>query len=132
MKTQKYDAIVLSSGDEKAAQAKYLELFKNAPLPDDEIMANMGLFLSSKSLSRLLFFYEMYQKIVDTHGIIVECGVRWGQTLSTLAALRGIFEPFNRHRKIVGFDTFDGFRGMSEEDGKLCKCVDGSFGVAPE
>ena len=48
--------------------------------------------LSSKALSRVLFFYEIYKKIINTHGIIVEFGVRWGQTLSILSALRGIFD----------------------------------------
>jgi hypothetical protein len=130
IKTQKHDAIVLSSQSEKELQRKFVELFKGAPLPDDEILPNLGLFLSSKSLSRVLFFYEIYKKILHTHGIIVEFGVRWGQTLSILSALRGIFEPFNRHRKIVGFDTFAGFKGMSDKDGALCKTVDGSFSVS--
>ena len=130
IKTQKHDAIVLSSQSEKELQRKFVELFKGAPLPDDEILPNLGLFLSSKSLSRVLFFYEIYKKIIHTHGIIVEFGVRWGQTLSILSALRGIFEPFNRHRKIVGFDTFSGFKGMSDKDGALCKTVDGSFSVS--
>jgi len=130
IKTQKHDAIVLSSQSEKELQRKFVELFKGTPLPDDEILPNLGLFLSSKSLSRVLFFYEIYKKILHTHGIIVEFGVRWGQTLSILSALRGIFEPFNRHRKIVGFDTFAGFKGMSDKDGALCKTVDGSFSVS--
>jgi len=130
IKTQKHDAIVLSSQSEKELQRKFVELFKGAPLPDDEILPNLGLFLSSKSLSRVLFFYEIYKKVLHTHGIIVEFGVRWGQTLSILSALRGIFEPFNRHRKIVGFDTFAGFKGMSDKDGALCKTVDGSFSVS--
>jgi hypothetical protein len=130
IKTQKHDAIVLSSQSEKELQRKFVELFKGAPLPDDEILPNLGLFLSSKSLSRVLFFYEIYKKILHTHGIIVEFGIRWGQTLSILSALRGIFEPFNRHRKIVGFDTFAGFKGMSDKDGALCKTVDGSFSVS--
>jgi len=130
MKTQKHDAIVLSSQNEKDAQRRFTKLLKATPLAEDELLANLGLFLTSKTLSRLLFFHEMYRKIVDTHGIICEFGVRWGQTLSLLSALRGIYEPFNRHRKIVGFDTFAGFRGMSEEDGAACKCTDGSFSVS--
>ena len=103
MKTEKYDAIVLSSSVEKDAQGKFVDLLKSSPLPDDEIFANLGLYLTSKNLSRLLFFYEIYKKIIHTHGVIVEFGVRWGQTLSIFSALRGIFEPFNRHRKIIGF-----------------------------
>jgi len=132
MKTEKYDAIVLSSASEKDALKTFTTLLKQTPLPDDELLANLGLYLTSKSLSRLLFFYEMYKKIVHTHGVIMEFGVRWGQTLSVMAALRGIFEPFNRHRKIIGFDTFAGFKGLSEKDGKLCQNKDGSFAVAPE
>jgi hypothetical protein len=130
IKTQKHDAIVLSSQSEKDLQLKFVEMLKQAPLPEDELLANLGLFLSSKSLSRILFFYEIYRKIINTHGVVMEFGVRWGQTLSLLSALRGIFEPFNRHRKIIGFDTFAGFKGMSDKDGKLCKTTDGSFSVS--
>lgn len=131
MKTQNHDAIVLSSSSEKDAQKQFTALLKSTPLPDDELLPNLGLYLSSKGLSRLLFFYEIYQKILHSHGIIAEFGVRWGQTLSTMSALRGILEPFNRHRKIVGFDTFAGFKGFSEKDGRLCQSKDGSFSVAP-
>ncbi|OGM62434.1 crotonobetainyl-CoA--carnitine CoA-transferase [Candidatus Woesebacteria bacterium RIFCSPLOWO2_01_FULL_39_23] len=130
MKTEKHDAIVLSSSDEKEILKNFIQHFKNAPLPDDEMLSNLGLFLSSKSLSRILFFYEIYKKIIHSHGIIAEFGVRWGQTLSIMSVLRGIFEPFNRHRKIVGFDTFEGFKGMSEKDGKRCQCGNGSFSVS--
>jgi Methyltransferase domain len=130
MKTEKHEAIVLSSQSEKDAQGAFTRLLKETTIPDDELLANLGVFLTSKTLARVLFFNEIYKKIVNTHGIIVECGVRWGQTLSLLSALRGIYEPFNRHRKIVGFDTFAGFIGMSEKDGEQCKCTDGSFSVS--
>ena len=132
MKTRRHDAIVLSSSSEKNAQARFMELLKSSPIPDDELLANLGVYITSKNLSRLLFYYEIYQKILHTHGVIIEFGVRWGQTLSLMSALRGIFEPFNRHRKIVGFDTFAGFSGMCEKDGRKCKCSDGSFGVTPD
>ena len=48
----------------------------------------------------------------------MEFGVRWGQNLSIFSALRGIYEPFNRHRKIIGFDTFKGFPSIHSKDGK--------------
>jgi hypothetical protein len=93
-------------------------------------LPNLGVYLTSKTLSRILFFQHIYQLILNTHGVVMEFGVRWGQTLSVLSALRGIYEPFNRHRKLIGFDTFAGFRGLSSEDGSLCKCSDGSFSVS--
>jgi hypothetical protein len=130
IKTEKHDAIILSSDDEKSVLKRYVGCLRAAPLPDDELLPNLGLFLTSKNLSRILFFYEIYKKIVHSHGIIVEFGVRWGQTLSLMSAMRAIFEPFNRHRKIVGFDTFEGFKGLCEKDGKLCKCQNGSFSVS--
>ena len=75
---------------------------------------------------------KIYKKIVFSHGIIVEFGVRYGQTMSLLSALRGIFEPFNRHRKIIGFDTFEVFAGISELDGKLHESKEGSYSVPPD
>lgn len=129
MKTEKFDAIVLSSASEKELQGEFVRQFKNMPLPDDEILPNLGLFLTSKNLSRLLFFNEIYKRILNTHGVIMEFGVRWGQNLSLLSALRGIYEPFNRHRLVLGFDTFEGFSGLEAKDGSQCRCQDGSFAV---
>ncbi len=130
MKTNQYGSIVLSSNSEKESLGMFTELLKNTPLPDDELLANLGLYLTSKNLSRILFFAELYKQLITTHGVVMEFGVRWGQTLSLLSALRGIYEPFNRHRRIIGFDTFEGFKGICEQDGSTCKCVDGSFGVS--
>jgi hypothetical protein len=131
IKTDQHDAIILSSNDEREIQRQFVERYKSAPLPDDEMLPNLGLFLTSKALSRVLFFYEIYKKILNTHGVIIEFGVRWGQTLSLMSALRGIFEPFNRHRKVIGFDTFEGFVGASDRDGTQSKTRDGSFSVTP-
>ncbi|MDP8245318.1 MAG: TylF/MycF/NovP-related O-methyltransferase [Candidatus Hinthialibacter antarcticus] len=128
-KLSEHDAIVLSSGDELDAQGHLAQLLKSTAVPDSELLANLGLYLTSKNLSRLLFFYEIYQRILPLHGVVMEFGVRWGQTLSLLSALRGILEPFNRHRKIIGFDTFAGFQGVDEKDGERCQCKDGSFSV---
>ena len=131
MKTEKHDSVILSSAGEKDVLKNLIAHFKSSPLPEDEILPNLGLFLTSKTLSRILFFYEIYKMILHTHGAVIEFGVRWGQTLSLLSSLRGIFEPFNRHRKIIGFDTFEGFKGVTEMDGKISRCADGSFSVSP-
>jgi hypothetical protein len=130
MKTKKTKTIVLSSSDEKNTEQDLVALFRQFQASDSEVLAHLGLFLTSKNLSRLLFFYEMYKKIVNTHGVIIEFGVRWGQTLSLLTSLRSIFEPFNRHRKIIGFDTFEGFKGVASKDGSRHRCSDGDYSVA--
>ena len=128
----KYDAIVLSSTSESDSFKEFYNLLKSTPIPDDEMLANLGLYLTSKGLSRILFFTEIYKKIIHQHGVVMEFGVRWGQTLSLLSALRGILEPFNRHRKIIGFDTFEGLQGVDAKDGQSHNCHDGSFSVSPD
>jgi len=105
------------SAQDKLMRQQFVEHLKKCPVPDDQLLSNLGLFLNSKNLSRILFMDHLYRQIVDVQGIIIEFGTRWGQNLALFAALRGIYEPFNRHRKIVGFDTFAGFPGISKEDG---------------
>jgi len=92
-------------------------LLTNCPLPQDQLLSNLGLFLLSKNLSRILFMNHVYLLIVPVHGVVFDFGTRWGQNMAVFSALRGIYEPFNRHRKIVGFDTFEGFPAVGAEDG---------------
>jgi len=121
--------IVLSSGREKDAEQQLVDRLKGSMIPDKELLANYGLYTPSRALSRFLFFYEIYQLILRSHGVVIEFGVRWGQTLSWLVSLRSILEPFNRHRKILGFDTFAGFKGVAAKDGRSHGCREGDYAV---
>ncbi|MNW45223.1 hypothetical protein D3C74_224820 [compost metagenome] len=93
------------------------EQLRNSTIPDTELLDNLGLYLRRQNLSRILYMDELYRKIVDVHGVIMEFGVRWGQNLALFESLRGIYEPYNYNRKIIGFDTFQGFVGVEPEDG---------------
>lgn len=73
--------------------------------------------LKRQSLSRILYYNHLYQQIVDIPGVICEFGVHWGSGLAQLLNLRGIYEPYNVSRRIVGFDTFEGFSAVDEKDG---------------
>jgi len=118
-----------SSQAEVRNRAEFLRLFKQTPIPDGEVLNNLGLFISRQNLSRILFVHELYTKILDVHGIVVEFGVRWGQNLALFEALRGIYEPFNYNRTIVGFDTFGGFPAVDPKDG--ARVAEGDYTVAP-
>jgi hypothetical protein len=89
-----------------------LDNLLNNPIPKEELHSNLGLFIDRRLLSRYLFINELYTKILGLHGKIFEFGVRYGQNLSLFTSLRGIYEPFNHNRRIVGFDTFEGFVGV--------------------
>ena len=112
-----YSIKTYSSESETSLRKEFTQHFKNSPIPDDQILSNMGLFLSSKALSRILFMNHLYEQIVDVMGVVMEFGTRWGPNLGEFSALRGIYEPFNRHRKIIGFDTFAGFPKIDSKDG---------------
>ena len=74
--------------------------------------------IDRQSISRLLYYYKLYQQIVDIPGVICEFGVQYGATLSNLVNLRGMLEPYNVSRKLFGFDTFEGFVSISDKDHK--------------
>ena len=109
-------SLTLSSQNEKDARGLLVHELYASSIPKDEVLANLGLYTTPQNLSRILFFNEIYKKILDKHGVIMEFGCKWGNSLAILSALRDIYEPRNRHRKIIGFDTFSGFKGVSEWD----------------
>ncbi len=117
MKKDLQKILTYESATEKKIREEIIGYLKNCPIPDEQILSNLGLFLNSKNLSRILFMDHIFQKIVDIPGVVFEFGTRWGQNLALFSALRGIYDPFNRHRKIVGFDTFKGFPQISSKDG---------------
>jgi hypothetical protein len=90
------------------------------------------LFLKRQALSRLLYLDHIYQRILQTPGVICEFGVHWGATMSQLCNLRGMHEPFNYSRVIHGFDTFAGFPGVDSKDGGLVAAGDYSTSAGYE
>lgn len=114
---------------EREARARLTECFHRQPLPDDEVLSNLGLFLPRQTLMRMLYLQELYLAMLPTPGVIMEFGVRWGQSLAVLTALRGIHEPYNYTRTLVGFDTFSGFRSVHARDGADPAVAVGNYAV---
>jgi hypothetical protein len=61
---------------------------------------------------------DVYKKIVDVPGHIFDLGCWWGQNSVLFENLRAIYEPFNKQRKIVCFDSFEGYTNWSDKDQK--------------
>lgn len=81
-----------------------------------EKLSNFARFVSRQDLALFLYKYELYKKILDIHGSILEFGVYRGGGCFTFAQLSAILEPYNYQRRVVGFDTFEGFPSVSEND----------------
>lgn len=122
----------IASAEEQKKRETFVQMFNENPIPDNEKLANIGLFVKRQDISKQLFFNEIYKNIANVHGVIMEFGVRWGQNLVTLNNLRGIYEPYNHSRKIIGFDTFDGFPSVDTKDGSHEIIKKGAFSVTKE
>lgn len=108
--------VITQSNNDKATSENFRQLFKDCPIPENEMLSHLGLYIKRQDMSRMIFFYELYKKIIDVHGVAIMFGVRWGQDIALLETFRGMMEPFNYNRKIIGFDTFEGFPSVSEKD----------------
>ncbi|MBT5400397.1 crotonobetainyl-CoA--carnitine CoA-transferase [bacterium] len=117
------------SDGEKKIRKELFSLFKNSPIPDDELLTNIGLYIRRQDLSKILFKNELYQKCLNVHGVIMEFGVHWGQSLALFESFRGIYEPHNFNRKIIGFDTFEGFPNVHDKDGESLLASIGEYSV---
>lgn len=119
----------LSSNSEQERREDFYSLYQRSPLPPKEQLSNIGLFINRQTLSRILFMQELYSKIIHVNGVIMEFGVRWGQNLALFESFRGMYEPFNYTRRIIGFDTFEGFPSVHEKDGTSDIIKVGSYSV---
>jgi len=80
-------------------------------------------YLNAKTsrISKFVYHYEIYKKIIDIPGDILEFGVFKGASFSRLLAFRKILENQDS-RKIVGFDDFGSFTVKgSKEDKQFAK-----------
>lgn len=111
-----YSNVVRGSEEEIRAREVILGLFKNTPIPDDEMLVNLGAYLRSPLLAKILYLNELYQRIEKLPGIICEFGVWWGANLALFESFRAVYEPYNWTRKVVGFDTFEGYPAITEKD----------------
>jgi len=129
MVNENYAKPSIGNTRELEARQALLQLYKNTPVPDDDILINLGLFTRSVMLAKYLYLNELYQQILEIPGVIMEFGVWWGANLALLESFRSVYEPYNWSRKVVGFDTFGGYDNISAEDGDSPYVAPGGFSV---
>lgn len=66
-----------------------------------------------EALTRIFCLKELYDKIKNIEGDVVECGIAYGGSFLILGALA---KQEGRGRRIYGFDSFEGFPEPSIED----------------
>lgn len=118
-----------ASAAQQSARDELGEMFASSPIPAADLMSNFGLYMRSSALVKFLVLDDLYRRILNVPGAIVEFGCWWGQNLVVFENLRAIYEPFNKTRKIVGFDSFTGYVGHSQLDSKGPVFAHGNFGA---
>jgi len=113
-----YQIETTASNDQLEFRKRLTRMFENSPLPLDDRLFNIGMYTRSTVLVKFLVLSDIYQRIMNIPGNIIEFGTWWGQNLILLENLRAIYEPFNKQRVILGFDTFTGYTPLSEKDKK--------------
>tara|TARA_B100000749_G_scaffold273224_1_gene255931 strand:- start:125 stop:823 length:699 start_codon:yes stop_codon:yes gene_type:complete len=106
---------------------KKKNLFDDSKSKTVDKLKNFSKYVPRQSLARFLVYYELFKKQLGIKGSIVECGVHQGGGVMSWAKLSTTLEPYNFHRKIIGFDTFSGFPKISEIDKKYKYSKKGLF-----
>lgn len=111
---------------------KLEELYDSTELSVYDMFQNFSVFSTRRSVARFLTHYELFKKVYELPGSIVELGVYRGGGLFTWLKLIEIFCPTDILKKVYGFDTFEGFPSIAKEDGAedegLDRKVGGYFG----
>lgn len=91
-------------------------LLKESAYSHVERMMNFPPYTPRQDLARFLVKHEIFKRVLDVHGSVVECGVFFGGGLMTWAQFSAIYEPVNHQRRVIGFDTFEGFPDLTDAD----------------
>lgn len=110
--------LTTSNQEQIINRSKLWQEFRNCQIPDPELERSLGLFIRGSLLARILSLSEIYKSIVKLPGQVFDIGTWRGQNAVLSENFRSIYEPFNKQRKIVCFDTFTGYTGWSSKDKK--------------
>lgn len=100
-------------------------LTQNIDALGDRWGIHLPLFLGSSELARILWFNELYKKIIDIPGSILEFGSQYGASFNLLNMLKLVYEPWNASREVLSFSTFDeGFVDVNQKDGEMVSSGD--------
>lgn len=78
----------------------------------DVFYRDLPLFMHSGILARCLAIQECYLHVREIPGLFFDFGTWKGSTIIILENLRAIHDPFDTQRKIIGLDTFSGYKGF--------------------
>lgn len=129
MNAHESTVMTCSPKDAIEARRELFDLMESYPSTKDEKERSLGLFIRGSLLARILAIGDIYHKIIQKPGIVIDLGTWRGQTAVLCENFRAVYEPLNFNRRIVCFDTFEGYKGFSGQDKASILHQDGTYAV---
>ena len=104
------------AGHELPLLDKLCNAFTDSALPVAQRLQTFPRHVRRQDIARFLAKHELFRHSLPVNGSIVECGVFAGGGLFGWHHFSAIYEPYNHTRRIIGFDTFDGFPSVDPKD----------------
>lgn len=101
---------------EETVPPRLMEAFQSSAVDFEVRLDEFPRYVRRQKMTRLLSLYELFKLVLPVKGSIIECGVHHGFGLAAWHHFSSILEPNNLNRRIYGFDTFEGFTGITEKD----------------
>ncbi|MDT3674970.1 TylF/MycF/NovP-related O-methyltransferase [Microcystis wesenbergii] len=101
---------------EKSIPDDLARTFEVSGLPITQRLSTFPRHVRRQDIARFLTRWEIFKLSLQANGSIVECGVFGGGGLMSWYHFSAISEPYNHTRKVIGFDTFEGFPSLHEKD----------------
>jgi len=113
MNNQNFEKTILKVTNNKT-QNYYEKLLKIKT--DNFTISDFALYTPINAIQRFLVRYELIKMIKDIPGSIIELGVFNGNGFQSLIHSHNILQPTFGYREFYGFDTFEGFPDIHEND----------------
>jgi hypothetical protein len=111
----------------KSTNTKVLDYVDKLQNLDNINVCDFALHTPINSIQTFLARYELMKMITEIPGAVIELGVCSGNGLMSLVHCHNILQPTYRYREFYGFDTFEGFPEVHQNDIADIKWEKGDF-----
>ena len=107
-----------TSEKDKAFWAGLEAIAGEYPHSTQHILGHWPVYTKRILMARFLAHWELYKKVMDLPGSILELGVSRGVSLFSFYKFLEITHPGDTGRRVYGIDSFEGLTDFSEKDGQ--------------
>ncbi len=118
------DDLSLRHENERDQKDELEKIFADTDLSVFDMFRNFPVFAPRYNLARFLVHYELFKRIANLPGNIIDLGVFRGASTFTFGKLAEIFCPTDVRKVVYGFDTFEGFPDVEDVDGGVSDELD--------